>query len=400
MRQGKRASALLGAAALVATSSCGVYGGDDEGGGDETRLVELMNETYGLEADLSEAEYRIIQNCLEEQGHTVHDQWEMQTWEAFELESLTDYYPYESFLPEADSAAKWGFGQWSNAEEAWESGEADEYQDERSGEDEEGFDDVDNSEFESLSPQEQFDWYSAYYGDEYAHEYYSWTLDPEDGLEDGEPYEEELLEEESDGELEVEGESYDEPKPGGCKLEMIEALYGEPRQVTNDEGGEGTHTYWEWRPSGPEEEADWEELSLTYRAAVQDEEYAFLDCIAEAGYGDWEFSEWGELLIWRYFEPVYFEDEEASMVYADGYAPETPEPPADVPSDYEGKKAWEIDMAVGFVECGESTGYRDAAERAWDETQLDHYLAMEEDMFAHQEQMREAIAKAQDLIDS
>ncbi|GAB3646289.1 hypothetical protein [Glycomyces tarimensis] len=405
MRQGKRAAgALLAATALGATAACGVFGGESEEADDETRLVEMLNESYRLDAELTAAEYRIVQQCLADQGHTVHDQWEMQTWEPEEQESLTMYYPYEEFLPEPDMAAKWGFGQWSNAEEAWESDEAEEYQEERWG-DEEGMNqpDVDNSEFEALSPEEQFDWYTAYYGEAYAQEYYSWALDPEgEEGDEGELTDEELAENAEEGEIDLESESYDEPKPGGCKLEMIEALYGEPRQVTDDEVEGETYSYWEWRPAYPESEQDWEEMTLNYRAAVQDQEYDFLDCIAEAGYGGWEFDEYGGLPIWQFFEPVYFEEDGASGVARSGAGdePEVPEAPSDLPSDFEGKKAWEIEMAVAFVECGESTGYGEAAKQAWEEAELEHYLAIEEEMFAYQEDLKASLEKAQDMIDS
>ena len=408
MGQGKRAGGVLLAAALAATAgACGVLGGEAEEADDEIRLVEAINEGYRLESELNDAEFRIIQECLKDQGHTVHDQWEFQTWSTYEQESLTEYSPTESFLPEADVAAKWGFGNWADTDEGWESDDAEEYQDELWGSDDdlgETMPDADNDEFDALPAREQYDWYAAYHGEDYAEEYYSWLLDEdydaEEAAEDASGEGRVEGEFEVDGELELETESWDEPAPGGCKLEMIEALYGEPEQIKENDG-DGSYSYWSWGPTSPEHDVDWEEPYLTYRDKVQDEEYDFLDCVAERGHGDWGFNEWGDLPLWAYFDAIYYEDgDEGSMFYAGDAGGQMPDAPEDLPADFEGKKAYEIAVAVDFVECGQESGYKEAADKAWAEVQIDHYLAMEEDLYAWQEELRDAIGKAQEMIDS
>lgn len=399
MTQWRKSAGVLGASALLAaTGACGLLGDGGEEGDDEARLVDMLNEGYRLDSELTEAEYRVVQSCLEAQGHTVHDQWEMQVWEGYEQETLTDYYPFEEYLPTFEDAEKWGFGAWSNSPEAWESGEAEEYQNERWGDEEEQWEDPDNSEFEALSPEEQFDWYVAFHGQEYADQNYGWVNDPEGDWDGGEAEGGEVPD---DGELDLGGETYEEPKPGGCKLEMIEEIYGGLELVEEGEGGE-QWSYWSWRPESPEQEADWRQLQADYRDKVADEENAFLDCVTERGLGAWEFSEYGTLPTWEYFDGIYMdEDEDRGVTYGDGYTPpELPEVPADLPGDFEGKKAYEIDVATGFAECSEETDYRDAAKTAWEEVQLAYYLALEEDMFAWQGEMRDAITRAQELIES
>ena len=81
-RKIRAAGALCAALALAAAAACT----DDSGGGDgsgpegagevfeEDRLLDMVNESSRLLYDLESAEFRIIQNCLERQDFTVHDQ--------------------------------------------------------------------------------------------------------------------------------------------------------------------------------------------------------------------------------------------------------------------------------------------------------------------------------------
>jgi hypothetical protein len=402
MRGLRTAGAFGAAAALAVTSACG-FGGGDEDSSDEARLLDMLNEGYRLESEMAKMEQRLVLKCLEDKGHTVHDEWEMQHWGDYEQKQLIDWYPVDDFLPKREIAEKWGFGQWANSEDAWDSPEAEEYQKERWGDDEDddNWTEPDNSAFEALPKEQRYDWYVAYYGDEKASEQYDWILmdeedwedfDEEDwDLENGEDFEGDR----PGGELDFDEEEYVEPKPGGCELEMIQALYGEP-ELVEESWGEETWTYWSYRPERPGEEDDWEELQFAYRDRIIDQEEKFLDCVYDKGRGDWEFDENGYLGIWYFWEQVYYGDE---LDYGD-WEPDwvVPEVPADMPTDLEGRKDYEIAMAVDFVDCGDESGLRESAVEAWEETQISYYLAVEEEHFAWQQQVKDVLEKAQDLL--
>lgn len=408
MRKASRGAGALGvAAALALTAACG-FGGDEPTQSDEDRLVDMVNESARLDAELSAAEHRIIVNCLEEQGHTVHDAYTMEQWEPQEMDSLTYEYPHESFILSKEDAAEYGFGAWADAEgsdpeesQAYYEHQEEQYEDEY----DENYEEPDNSEFEALDPQEQYDWWVAYYGEEKAAEWDAYLLDenygeegmPEDGVATEEPG--------ADGAIVLEDEEYVEPKPGGCELEMIEGLYGEPELVEHEgESAEESWTEWSYRPENPEygSETMWEDIQLAYLDKIGDLPYDFSDCLAERGHEGWEIGEGGYVPTWEYFYQIYWDESQEDM-YGDmeGYeAPELPPLPDDLPSSYEDKKAYEIEVAIAFAECGEELDYATKSTEAYDQVHIDAYTAIEEDVFAWQEEMRDAIEKAQEMIGS
>lgn len=79
---------------------------------------------------------------------------------------------------------------------------------------------------------------------------------------------------------------------------------------------------------------------------------------------------------------------------------EVPPLPEDAGKSYEEWKAYEIQMAVDFADCGEKVGYADASEKAYDDAHVEAYAAVEEDVYAWQEDMNDAIAKAQEILDA
>jgi hypothetical protein len=429
----RRGAAGLGAATVLAlTAGCGMLGiGGEEEASQEERLVEMLNQSNRIESEVQAAESRIVQNCLEAAGHTVHEPWEMQVYEPGEQETLTYYYPHEGFLLDAETASQFGFGGWANSPDV-DSQEAEDYwaAEEEKYEEEEGdenWEEPDTTEWDALPPEEQYSWYVAYQGEEYAEEYYGSEQDyvdmmsGEDDYTEGELTDEELaaLEEEAaaeeDGEIVVEGEeSYEAPKPGGCQLEMIEALYGEPRMVEytyEEDGGESyTEKYWEYRPKNPassegEEEGEdmYSRIEAEYTAAMADLQGQFLDCIADLGHEGWEFDEWNGLPTWQFLDALYFQNstDEDRGIYADGGdETEIPELPDDAGSTYEEWKAYEIKMAVDFSKCGEDIGYADASEKAYDEAHIEAYAAIEEDVYAWQQEMKDIITKAQEMLDA
>ncbi|HEY1093765.1 MAG TPA: hypothetical protein VGE61_03620 [Glycomyces sp.] len=388
------AAGLLGAAALAATAACTESGGDapeanaEPEAVDAAGLLEMANENVRLSKELDAAEDRVIAECLEAQGFEVHDQRELGQHEPYEVASLVDSYPTAAFLPEADIAAEWGFGWWANTAGMFDSEETQEYYAEAYPDpfaDEPVFD---NSEFESLPDDERRAWSVAYQGEE--------ATAALEGT--GAPSEEEMSSE--DGSLDFgDGETPSAPKPGGCQLEMITALYGEPKQVEIDL--DGGYLVWEWRPEQPV--VDYEAIEAEYAGRMADAEAGFLSCVDEAGYPGWAFDETGRLAMNDYSAMLYTGEPFDSGAPPGEEPPVDTSPPApdlpdDVPDDFEGKRAYEVDMAVAFAACGDDTGYREAATAAYDAVVAEQYAAIEVETYAWQDQIREYTAKAQELI--
>lgn len=374
--------------------------GSDEGSGgtgadggellDASQMLEIANENIRLDKELDAAEDRIIAECLEARGFTVHDMRELGQNEPYELNTVVDYYPADGFLPEADVAAQYGFGWWAQTEEMFDSQETQDYYEATSD-----FDDVfdqefDNAAFESLPDDERRAWRVAYEGEEATA---SLEYDPGAGGEEAGGSGE-------DGSLEFgDGGAEGSPKPGGCKLEMIEALYGELQQVPIDE--EEEYLVWEWRPLAPEVDLDAAEAE--YAARIADANGGFIACIDERGYPGWEFNDAGVLAMTDYSSLLYtgevYEEElpEGEERPADTDPP-VPALPEDVPDDFDGKREYETDMAVAFAECGDETGYRGTATSTYDQVIAEQYTAIETDVYAWQGEIKDYTAKAQELI--
>ncbi|GAB4008495.1 hypothetical protein GCM10029992_65030 [Glycomyces albus] len=174
------AAALSAAAALALTAGCGLLGDDEEPASEEEQLVQLLNESARLEAELTAAENRIIRSCLEDAGHTVHDEYELMEWAPQERESLSWGYPHEGFISDAEEAGEYGFGAWAEAPDQWESEEAQDYYEHQEEEyEDEEYEEPDNSAFEALDKDEKWDWYIAYVGEEKAEEWYGYVLEEE-----------------------------------------------------------------------------------------------------------------------------------------------------------------------------------------------------------------------------
>ncbi|THV31560.1 hypothetical protein [Glycomyces paridis] len=422
-----RGAGAFGAAAVLAlTSGCGMLGiGAEEEASDEDRLIEMLNENSRISGELADAEFRIVQGCLEEQGFTVHDPWTAIGYESYEVESLAEYLPNEEFILDPEEAAEYGFGQWSNSPDGAEDPASEEYwtaQEEKwsEEEDEMGWEEPDTSEWDALTPDEQYDWYVAYQGEEYA-EYANGTREDYNSMfsEEGmvEYSEEDLTEEElaegEDGEIDIEGGYEDiQPKPAGCQLEMIEALYGESalkeekeEEVGGEEGETYTYSYWTYRPENPMDSGDstmYEDIEADIAQGMSDVQYEFLDCIEAKGHTGWEFTEWGSLPTWEFFASLYYQDasdEEREMWLGDSET-ELPEIPEAAGTTYEDWKAYEIQVAVDFAACGEETDYAAQEEKINTDVYVEVYSAFEGDVYAWQDEMRESLEKAQGLLGS
>ncbi|MEU6859262.1 hypothetical protein AB0B28_10385 [Glycomyces sp. NPDC046736] len=385
-----RAAALsLIAAAALATTACTESSDPNtqtaaEGGTvDPSQLVEMVNEGLRLEQELTAAEYRIITECLEAQGFTIHDQRYVGQNNLYEVESLVDHYPTSEFLPEADAAAEWGFGWW--AEQDSESDEAQAYYEEAFDfpwDDEPVFD---NDAFESQPDADRRAWAVAYHGEEMVADLEG-TGEASGGSAE-------------DGELEFEGGTQTGPKPGGCLLEMIESLYGDLRQVEIDpESGSMT---WQWELTAPS--IDLDAVTERYAADTAEAQEPFLSCLAEGGHPGWVFGEDGRLAMSDYSSLLYTGEIYEEEWLGDGprpadTTPPVPDLPGDAPTDYEGQRAYEIDMAVAFAACADDTGYRETADTAYETILADQYAAIETETYAWQEEMRQLITKAQEII--
>lgn len=413
----KRGAVGIGAGAVLAlTAGCGMLGiGGEEEQSDEDRLVEMLNESSRIDAELMAAEFRIVQNCLEEQGFTVHDPWTMMPYEEEPQDSLTGYYPHEDFLVDPAEAAEWGFGQWANGPDSMDDPAAEEYytaQEEKWAEEGGGWEEPDTGEWDALPYEDQYAWYVAYQGEEYALENYGTAQEYTDMMSgEGEWAEDEVIDEEGtgeEGEIVIdEEESWNEPKPGGCQLEMIQALYGDPVLVEETEEFDGqteSWSHWSYRPENPawaSENTMWEDIEAKYAEQMSDVQYEFIDCIAARGYEGWEFTQYNSLPTWEFFAALYYQDadeEEREMMMGDSGV-EVPPVPEAAGNSYEEWKAYEIQMAVDFAECGEETGYAETSEKAYDAVHIEAYAAIEEDVYAWQEEMNDAISKAQELLD-
>ncbi|MEU5870302.1 hypothetical protein AB0A73_01925 [Glycomyces sp. NPDC047369] len=396
---------LIGVAvALAATAACsgdGSEAGGTEGGGtatesfDEARLVEMVNETARLTAELDAVELRVQQRCLEDQGFTVHDRLYFAPGpEPVETETLFDYYPYDGWLLEQEDAERFGFGSWRMTDEGRESDLAAEYDEYHgidamddalaAGSPEAGGTLFENDAFEALSPQDQYDWYIAFYGEAIASDENGYLIG-----EDRAP-----AEEDAEGEIDMEEQpDYVEPEPGGCKREMIDALYGDMELfVEGGEGEEYSAAYWRYRPEDPLE--DFEGMAgvqTEYRERIAGVEGELVDCLAERGRPGWEFGEEGSLPISDYLYELYTGEADVH---------DHPDLPDDAPADFEGKLAFEIALAVDVAECGDETGFRETAHQAHEDTQADYYLSIETEVYAWQDEVRGILTQAQELLEA
>lgn len=412
MRRWKTAVGTITAmAALGAAGACTGPGDEEEAGAEPAKvdLVDLLNENERLFAELWETEPKVVRACLEDQGFTVHDETALHRDYALGVDTgglQEDYYGFQEWLPTTGMAAEWGFGQWlwtSEDYEAREEYDALKYPDQTEHVEEEAPDDA---AFEALDVEERIAWYEAYLGPErMAHDDLAWRLRHPDADESEIAARQAETQEDGSGEIDLETEAT-EPKPGGCELEMIQALYGEPRLV-EEEVEEGLSLFtWQYRPEAPVAPPNDEAAIAADTAEAAD---AFLTCVADRGFGEWRFPESRMLPVNVYFGLVY-EDEyytEAAEGLVDGSddlveeaRDSMPELPDDLPSDFEGRKAHEIDMAVAFADCADEAGYREAVMAAFDAAELEAYRSIETELFAYQDALRDSLATAQELIEA
>ncbi|MBO3733856.1 hypothetical protein [Glycomyces niveus] len=392
LRKTRAAAALLALAALAACTDDGKGGGGDGASPEfeEPRLVDMVNESNRLLYELEVAENRIIQACLEEGGHTVHDQSWFDVPEPEKQDEVFGADDWGNWIPPVEEAEQYGLGIWSKIEEGLGTPEAEEYaafkgyELEGLGEAEAGGAGLpDNGEFEALTPEQQYDWYVAYFGEAAASQEWGFLVGAEATDTGGG----------DDGEIDLGDDfAYVEPEPGGCRREMIDALYeGDLRQVQDPEGQEYRESTWEWRPVNPADDfAAIDAANLAYEEAIAGVKGELVQCLADKGHPGWEFDEEGSLPYVDYLYELY---EGSSDVH------DHPELPADAPTDFDGKKEFEIAFAVALAECGDETGYRESAEQAWGDSREAYYVSIETQVYAWQEEVRGILTTAQEVLE-
>jgi hypothetical protein len=382
---------VLTAIVLAAASGCSWLQGEEENldiAAYDDRITEMYNESNRLKAELDAAETRIVQDCLEAQGFELHDPAEFESFVPTERETFVGGAPHEDFLPEVADAERRGFWHWTavpGAQEAelepygewlieqeaflaesFSAGFAEEMVQGMAGEE------TELDEFYLREPEDQFAWYTAYAGEDWAaYQHPELTGAEEDGGD----------------------ESFGAPRPEGCYLEMVEAVYGELTPVENEEDG---FTDWIARPEAPA--GDGQALHERYQERMDDSgaESDLLDCLDERGAAGWEF-ESGRLQVREYLVAAG-----ELAVTDDGGSTDGPWPeiPAETPAedDVDGWLAFERALAVDFAECGDASGYREAADAAWAQAQLRYYLDIEDETYAWQEEMKGYLEQAQEVI--
>jgi hypothetical protein len=380
LRTGRVLTAFAVACGLLAAGACGgehePATGAVEPGPDAVaeaeRLYQIVNDNRAVTDELTEIEHRVTKRCLEDEGFTVHDEMAFQ-------ESHTAAYGAGGYLTDApvravptpEAAEQWGFGVWAEfVRNPGNEDLADELLTPEArtafgilGEEDTGG--PDTSEWDAEDQDYQAAWIEAYTG--------------APAITGG-----------------VKGAERDgEAPPGGCWLEMVETIYGEPYMATSEgedgeEGGEHAETH---EPSPVFTLEEIEDYSALY-AAVRDEADAFDGCLIDAGYEGWELGDEFYPPLWQYFgqmyDPAYFEEY--------GEDTEVPEGPEDVPSDFTGVLELEKAMAADFAACGEESGLRKAIEEAWAAMLVEAYQPIETELVAWQEEMQGHLDNAQDYL--
>lgn len=367
------------AAATGFTAGCQSSGSDDESTevGDEELLTvtTMLQENRELIIDIVDAQERLIFDCMEERGHTVHNGHERLMWR-FQKQALPDVEGVATnWLVDREIAEEWGFGVWTSTVDMYGSEEHLEFEALRVPEGE-TFATVDNSAFEDLSEQDRFDWFVDFYGEERATMDEGWLIGEHTGGEGG------LL---------------GTAKPGGCMGEVTAALDLDPEFVPAPDFGEEVGT-WSTFPLPPGmsvfSSGELDEQVRQERTTEED----FLICLDEAGWNGWDFNAGGNLNVHYYIDAAYGVTGDASNPLPEAFTEGAPEAPHDIATDAEGRRDWEIGFATDIWDCVDETGFGADADRAWKRVYGGHFLEMETEIYAWQEDMRELISEAQALI--
>lgn len=330
-----------------------------------------------LSWELVQAESRVGAMCMQDEGFTVHDPI------ALFGNSIPNRFsgfasPY-SRIPTVEQAEKFAFGEWvtwTDTDAALAMREDPDYI--AATADEIGYDEpawqVEHDEFEAMGEDYAAEWKEAWLGTER----YEWDVEFQRAME------------ESDG-----GAAFDIEQPpfGGCELETIEIIYGEPELLEREDGSSF------WLKPGSEESPltqvgdgqIYEQLSIEY----VDEEQAFLDCLADRGQGDWEFDEFGWLPVSQYITKNLYGD--TTEVYLDDELEEVAELPDGI--DTTDPVAAEFAIALDFAQCAEESGLREGSEELYARLYVEELIGGESEIYAQEQQVKDHLANAQAYIE-
>ncbi|MQM25615.1 hypothetical protein [Glycomyces albidus] len=374
-------AAVIAAGAVAAAAACTGGAADDAGPAVEPgpgavaeaeRLYQIVNDSRAMEDELIAIENRVAKRCMEDQGFTVHDPGYFADT-AFAAYGASGYLVDAPVLavPTPEAAERWGFGVWTQF--VLHPGNEDLAEELLTPEARIAFNlpetagEPDSSEWDAQGPDYQAEWIEAYTG--------APALDSE-----------------------VKGPEPDHgAPPGGCWLQMVETIYGEPYTVESggsaeEEGGSHTAAH---RPNPITTIEEFEDADAL--ADLVDAEAADFDaCLAGSGYEGWELGASLFPPLWEYFgamyDPAYFEE------FGDEEGAASPEPPDDVPGDFAGVLELERAMALDFAACGQESGLRLAIEEGWASMLVEAYQPIETDMLAWQEEMQVHLDNAQDYL--
>lgn len=373
----RRTLTALPCAALLALTAC--TGGEDEpvderaeqlelgleaDEEDEARLIAAMEEADDVAGELEAVVKRLLRECMEDKGFTVHDEAELFIWptpaeQTLEFEAPVDH------IPTAEEAAENGFMAWAVTYEGSEHAPEEEVPDYM-----DDYHATMDMPFYDLPGEERDAWDRAYRGVE--------------------------VEQWRDGDA----DEMRRPEPGGCDGSVHRSIYGDPARVADPDA---ESVYWQWGPTHPmyvdwdhyDDLREWRELTAT-------EEIAFLTCLDEGGNPGWELNDDGYVDTYWWLKELYQPDPANAGIEFDPL-PEhlvnaMPEIPADVPYDYDKAFGIEIALAEDFAACADETGYREAGETRWRAMHIGRMLDHESEVLAWQDETKGYLEKAQDLL--
>lgn len=344
---------------------------------DITAIEQSIVNISTLSWELVQAESRVGSMCMQDEGFTIHDPI------ALFGNSIPNRFtgfdsPYAR-IPTVEQAEKLAFGKWvtwTDTDAALTMREDADYL-ATIAEDQGYWEpawDAEHEEFEAQGEDYAAAWEEAWKGTE-RYEYDKAFSEAMDAGED--PMEFDL----------------DQPPFGGCELKTIEVVYGEPEEREFDDGSVV------WLKPGSEESP----LTRVGDGQIYGEmldEYAdeqddFLNCLAERGYGEWEFDEIGWLGTDQYITANLYGD--TSISYEGDERVEVPELPDGF--DTSDPVAAEFAIALDFAQCAEASGLRDGAEELYARLYVEALMPNQTEIYAQEQQIKDQLANAQAYIE-
>lgn len=332
-----------------------------------------------LSWELVQAEYRVGSMCMQDEGFTVHDP--LALFGNAVPNRFTGFASPYARIPTVEQAEKFAFGDWVNwtdTDAAVAMREDPDYL-AAHAEDQGYWDpvwDTEHEEFEAQGEDYTVAWEQAWKGAE-RYEYDKALSEAFESAADP-----------ADVDLDL-----DQPPFGGCELETIENVYGEPEKREDEDGRVS------WLKPGNDEsplvQVGDGEIYGQMLEDYADEEDAFLDCLADRGYGEWEFDEMGWLETGPFITVNLYGD--TTIAYEGDERVEVPELPDDF--DTSDPVAAEFAIALDFAQCAEDAGLRDGAEERYARLYVERLMPNQTEIYAQEQQVKDHLANAQAYIE-